>query len=402
MLATKSPPDLVIETTEIPKMALQLLSGKMEGVERTAGIFTKEDLINIKLYVRAGLALPTQLTTVESYLGYKNSGIAGLEPIDILQQYISINSHALTWNNLEGHVLKQSIVLDTVANNIVGTGNEIIAIINQMPILERVKQTVGDISEEELREITYTSEDREVAGALQEILAQMRIDIAKQQSDTNAVKTAVSDFRIKIVGGTLNNREITQGLEPQIKFKYDLMRKSGLLTTIKNLQEQIDEKNLEIEQLKKDYSKYVALAFSGVALIPVIITGSIFGDKAEKARKAKNRLIIEVKELQNQVAEKKALQAALENLTGIFSDLGIRMLDAESALNHLDYVWANLLSHIDASNQEMENINDALKLTSFIVNFKKVINPWGSVGGMAQDLVISINEALEEYKRLYQ
>ena len=393
-----------IAQTTVPAVTLAILTGKQEGVARAAGIFTKNDLINIKLYVKKGLSLPTSQLDVESYIGYRDSGITGLQPVDIKDLFNQIHNHSFGWDAIEQRSLRQSTDLSIAADRIVSTGDSIIAAIEQMPLLVRVKTKLSELSESQLRDIRYENDDHEIATELGKILSSMKLDILDQKAKTAEVKVLVSDFRIQIAGGTLQNGSTVSGLEPQVRHKYDLMVKNNLATIIQQLEDDIKEKNSRIEQLKADYDKYVGLAFTGAAggIIGLAITGGIFGDKAEKARKEKNQLIDEVRVLQDRVSGKKALQKAIENLKADFSDIGTRMVDAEMALNNLEFMWSTMLSQIESSAQQFGKINDAASLLSFVVDFKTVINPWRPVRDLSTDLVQTFNEGLAEYKKLYQ
>ncbi|PHM47605.1 alpha-xenorhabdolysin family binary toxin subunit A [Xenorhabdus miraniensis] len=390
-----------IPVSEVPAVTLKILTGQVEGAARPGGIFTKEDLISIKLYVKRGLALPYTLEEVKQYIGYNDIDIDGLKPANMTTLFKGIHDHTLSWSGVESNVQQQSIDLENAGRQITETGGDIINIIDQMPIIERVKTKLGDLTDKQLAEITYTNDDKEIAVELGNILESMKKDIKKQQENTQRVRNAVTDFKITLIGGELSNGNQAEGLQPQVKNKKDLMDKNKLSTTIKELQNKIDNKNSEIEQLKKDYDKYVGLAFSGMAggIIGWAITGGIFGDKAEKARKRKNELIEEVNGLQEQVKGKSALQTAIQNLSLNFSDMDIRMADAEVALNHLDFMWNTMLTQITTSKDKFAEINDALKLTSFVVTFKQVISPWKEVQGSAAKLVKTFDEALAEYRK---
>ncbi|MGE0933701.1 pore-forming cytotoxin subunit YaxA [Yersinia enterocolitica] len=392
-----------LKINELPKVVLNFITGEQTGVVRSGGIFTKEDLINLKLYVRKGLSLPTKQDEVEAYLGYKKIDIPGLEPKDIKLLFDEIHHHALNWNDVEQAVLQQSLDLDVAAKNIISTGNEIINLINQMPITVRVKTMLGDITDQQLENITYESADHEVASALKDILDEMKVDINRHQATTANVRKKVSDYRITLTGGELSSGDKVNGLEPQVKTKYDLMEKNNLRKSIKELDEKRKEKRQRIEQLKKDYDKFVGLSFTGAVggIIAIAITGGIFGAKAENARKEKNVLISEVAELESKVSSQRALQTALEALSLSFSDIGIRMVDAESALNHLDFMWLSVLNQITESQTQFATINNTLRLTSFVNKFQQVITPWKSVGGSARQLVDIFDEAIKEYKKVY-
>ncbi|MGT3352456.1 pore-forming cytotoxin subunit YaxA [Yersinia enterocolitica] len=395
--------EATIQLNELPKVVLDFITGEQTGVARSGGIFTKEDLINLKLYVRKGLSLPTRQDEVEAYLGYKKIDVAGLEPKDIKLLFDGIHNHALNWNDVEQAVLQQSLDLDIAAKNIISTGNEIINLINQMPITVRVKTMLGDITDQQLKNITYESADHEVALALKDILDEMEVDINRHQATTANVRKKVSDYRITLTGGELSSGDKVNGLEPQVKTKYDLMEKNNMRKSIKELDEKIKEKRKRIEQLTKDYDKFVGLSFTGAVggIIAIAITGGIFGAKAENARKEKNALISEVVELEGKVSSQRALQTALEALSLSFSDIGIRMVDAESALNHLDFMWLSVLNQITESQTQFATINNALRLTSFVNKFQQVITPWKSVGDSARQLVDIFDEAIKEYKKVY-
>ncbi|CNG40108.1 Uncharacterised protein [Yersinia kristensenii] len=95
------------------------------------------------------------------------------------------------------------------------------------------------------------------------------------------------------------------------------------------------------------------------------------------------------------------MQTSLETLSLLFSDIGIRMVDAESALNHLDFMWLSVLNQINESQTQFSTINNALRLTSFVNKFQQVITPWKSVADSALQLVHIFDEAINEYKKVY-
>jgi hypothetical protein len=396
-------PEQTIQPTEVATTTLQLITGTGKGVARPGGIFTKEDLINIKLYVKKGLSLPEKEAEVEVYVGYKKSGIAGLEPADIKELFDQIRKHSLGWEAVQGKVVGQSIELKGFSTRFVTTGEELLGNIREWPFAKRVRETLGSVSGTKLEDIRYGREDPEIALALGETLELMRRDIALQQAQTLAVKNAVSDYRITLVGGKLTTGLETPGLEPQVARKYKAMIDHKLMETIKADEETLKEKEGRIDQLKKDYDKYVGLAFTGAAggLIGLAITGGIFGAKAEVARKERNELMDAVRLLREKVTGAKALQKAIENLADDFSDIGTRMLDAETALLHLDYMWASILSLIEGSQQQWKNIDDGMKMTSFITVFQSVVNPWKTVCDLSGQLITIIDEALAEYKKRY-
>ncbi len=388
-------------SNNLPQAVLHLISGQYPGVARDAGLLTREDVIKIKQYVKKGLSLPGDLPEVESYLKYKKIDVAGLEPADIQVLFKKIRIHAASWDAVETKILQQSSDLAAAAKNIVSSGGEIISVIKEMPIMERVRTTFGQMTGNDLAGITYTSDDGEVASAVTEIIKLMKVDIQRQQGATRELKDRISNFKIELSGGDLSTGKRVFGLQSEVKGKYDLMERNNLVESIASTQQTIKEKKARITQLDKDYDYYVGMSFSGVLPIFWPISGSIFGPKAETARKERNALKAEVDALEESVSGKQSLQSAIESSMSNFGDIGIRMAGAEAALNILNTMWQTMLSKIDASAQQFERINDALRLTTFVAEFALVIDPWRDVKSTAGELLATFNAALDEYKKSF-
>lgn len=390
-------------TNDFPREVMGLIGGSSPGVERAAGVFTKEDVIKIKQYVKKSLAPPSELPEVKLFLGYETVNIAGLEPSDIKVLFEKIKFHASSWDAVESKIIQQSINLGSAAQSILSSGNSIISDIKEMPILERVRSSLGDLTNAELEGIKYTSEDGEIASAVGEIIKLMKVDINAQQTATRELKDSISKFKIELSGGELSTGERVDGLQPDLIGKYDLMEQNSFIKSIADNNEIIAEKKAKIVQLDKDYDQYVKNAIAGIAggLIGLAITGGIFGAKAENAKKERNVLKEEVDSLESFVAGQENLQHALDRNKSDFLDLNNRMLGAEAALNILNTMWQNMLTKIDGSAAQFERIDDALKLTSFVAQFKLVINPWQDVKDTSGTLVEVFNEALEEYKKSF-
>lgn len=388
-------------SNNLPQAVLHLISGQYPGVARDAGLLTREDVLKIKQYVKKGLSLPGELPEVESYLKYKKIDVAGLEPADIQVLFKKIRIHAASWDAVETKILQQSIDLASAAKNIVSSGGEIISVIKEMPIMERVRTTLGQMSGNDLAGITYTSDDGEVASAVTEIIKLMKVDIQRQQGATRELKDRISNFKIELSGGDLSSGKRVFGLQSEVKGKYDLMARNNLVESIASSKQTIKEKKERITQLDKDYDYYVGMSFSGVLPIFWPISGSIFGPKAETARKERNALKAEVDALEEGVSSKENLQRAIESSLSNFGDIGIRMAGAEAALNILNTMWQTILSKIDASALQFERINDALRLTTFVAEFALVIDPWRDVKNTAGELLATFNAALDEYKKSF-
>jgi hypothetical protein len=389
-----------INNGDLPKVTLKLLTGTQQEGGRGAGVFTADDLINILLYVRESRQLPQSLSIFIKELGTNKTGIVELEPDDIFTLFQKVTDHANRWTPVENKVKEQSSNLTVASKEIVSIGNSIIEVINKMDIVDQFK-TLDDSS----ITIPITSDkDKQIQAALPQVISKLKASCEAQQSKTNAVREAVRDYRTEISGGSLSNGKKVNGLEPVVADKKDRAKKADLNGTIVALQTEIDVLDKQIEQKKKDYQRFVGLAFTGAAGGPIglAITGGIFGAKAEAVRKERNRLIVEKFEKSIELKKDQMVQGALNVFATQFTDLGMRLLDAEEALNNLDFLWTDIISRIDQSVDKWASIKDSDMLLSFVTDLKLIVDPWKEVGDMTMALSKVFESAYDEFRKTYE
>lgn len=163
-----------------------------------------------------------------------------------------------------------------------------------------------------------------------------------------------------------------------------------------------DERDLLIEDisiLREEYKNYVALAFTGLAagIIGVIITGGIFGAKAENIRKKRNQLIDKVKKLNKEIDIYTNLSLHLNSLYIELEEIEQLIEDTNMALEHIEYVWQAILTEIEASINNFNKINNALELIKFSIYLEKIISPWYMVIGYSKEILISFDNALSSF-----
>jgi hypothetical protein len=388
-----------IEAGQVPYVTLKLLTGSETEGGRAAGIFTADDLIKILLYVRAARQLPQNLAEFTKEIGSDSTGIPGLEPKEIIDLYQKITSHANRWTPVESLVKEQAASLEVASDDIVRIGGQVIKTINQMDILEQLK-TIKDST---VIIPISSDKDTKIQLALPEVIEKLKQSCVKQQEKTLEVLRAVRDYKTEISGGTLSDNKTVMGLEPAIADKKERAKKANLDGQIKELQDSIDALQKDIDQLKKDYDKYVGLAFTGVAggIIGLAITGGIYGDKAEKARKKKNSKIKEKDEKSTDLKRKQLVQGILNQFSTQFTDIGMRLLDAEQSLEHLDFLWTDIIVRIDQSVDKWKQVKDSDMLLSFVTDLEGIVKPWSEVGEMSTTLVNVFDKAYEEFRKTY-
>jgi len=403
MVAINTVPDesksMPIDTGRVPAVVLKLLTGSQAEGGRAAGVFTADDLIKILLYVRFARQLPQNLDDFVKVLGSNSTGITGLEPSDIIALYQQVTDHANRWTPVENLVKEQSSDLTIVSEDIVNTGGKIIEVINGMDVLAQM-DTVQDTT----ATIPITSnKDQKIQTALPQVIDRLKQICLRQQEKSRNVLTAVRDYKTEISGGTLSNKTTVTGLEPAVADKKEKAKEADLGGRITELQNSIDSLQTEIEQLIKDYDKFVGLAFTGAAggAIGLAITGGIFGAKAEEARKKKNDKIQERESKAAELQRDQLVQGILNKFATSFTDLGMRLLDAEQALMHLDFLWTDIVARIDQSVDKWNLVKNSDMLLTFVTDLKAIVNPWREVGDMSTKLVKVFDQAYEEFHKTY-
>ena len=104
--------DQIIESPDIPKVALGLILGKGIKNGRLPGIVTSHDLIKIKSYVNKTLSLPFTQEDVIDFVGYNEISVPQLSPDNILSLFVRMREHAFEWNKIEYNIKQQAIDLE--------------------------------------------------------------------------------------------------------------------------------------------------------------------------------------------------------------------------------------------------------------------------------------------------
>lgn len=386
---TKENYDRIIEKEHIGHTTLALLTNQDALSTREVGIFTLDDLISIHRHVYFSLSLPWKKNDILKWFGITSSTTLPIDTDELINTIINIRDHANTWDNVEQHVKEQSVNLSLASRNIIQTGRQIIEYINHMPILKRVSDSLNDIDESELDEIFYQSDDQQIATELTNILQLIKDDIKDQSLKTSNIKNIISDFRVHITGGYLSNYQHVESLLFNIKGLYKQLEPTNSENTDAHLQESLKMKKQELKQLDLEYSHFVKLSFTGLAggVIGLIITGSIFGSKAEKIRARKNETLAEIKLINDQINKEEIIkkvifdiQINLHKIDGLFKD-------ARLAVDHLDYMWLVLLTEITQSIEMFKHINNADKLIKFITYFKRIITSWYTIQEYSTHLI---------------
>ncbi|TFT22642.1 toxin, partial [Proteus mirabilis] len=155
----------------------------------------------------------------------------------------------------------------------------------------------------------------------------------------------------------------------------------------------------EIEILKKEYQHFVKLAFTGLAfgIIGVIITGGIFGSKAEKIRKKRNETIEKLHNINKGIKQQSTISECLQRFKVDLDEIEQYIEDADMSVEHLLYMWQTILTEINASLINFKKIDNAMELIRFSIYLEKIIAPWYMVVGYSKEMMAVFDEALSSF-----
>ncbi|EMA3643027.1 alpha-xenorhabdolysin family binary toxin subunit A [Providencia stuartii] len=381
--------DKIIEKENIGAATLALLTNQDPHSARPAGIFTHQDLVNIHRYTHFALSLPTSTLEIHSWLKINESTDLPIKISALTEVIQLIHTHASGWDGVEQEVKQQSINLSLISRNIVQTGNQIIEYINDMPIIQQIANSIDDLSAEALDGLTYQNDDQQIATELLSILNLIQDNIKMQANKTSRIKNTISDFRAHIIGGALSNNQHVDSLLFKVKSIYLQLDSIDDINSESHLFEKVTLLKKEVLTLEKEYDHFVKLSFTGLAggLIGLLITGGIFGSKAEKVRHRKNALLKEIVEINNKLNKDRFIKKVIFDIQVHLQKIEGYFKDARLAVDHLDYMWLVILTEIKQSIETFARIDNAANLLKFIARFKKIITAWASVQTYSEQLI---------------
>jgi hypothetical protein len=337
-------------------------------------ILTKDDIKNLRKYEIVGLALPTILKDVITYLGYETGAGRGLEAVDFQQTFELIHGHASLWNPLRTDLLTVNDKLVGFAGSIQVYGesiNEVLAEVRALALADKHDvKTLEDLRKLEMqwghKFPDIEPVDREDIGAyLDDILMEVR----QQQNEAQNIKKRLDTFGL----------ELATTVKPAISLKLSSIDKNTLGVEVKALQTVIDDRSVAIEEKSKEYGQLVKEAIAslvgGGGLIMMIYSSVL----AEKVRKQRNELRAQQDQDIRLMNTKNTILASLNRVRNDLQNLDIVVLDADIATKNLITVWNGLDTFISQSSQAINGINDALSLRRFSNQFKLVVRPWKTI-----------------------
>ncbi|KJH84044.1 hypothetical protein UG46_22145 [Pseudomonas fluorescens] len=390
--------EVVKAAVEAPMVFVAASLGEDQQYNREPGIqLTKEQIISLRKYEILGLSLPTRINDVVAYLNYGagDEGSPGLTALDFVGTFGTTYDHARRWSPLREKIQLTGTDLEGFANTIIGYGDEIIAVYDDLRASQYLdKYNINSVEAflnlkeilPQLPDLTVPPRDiQDIKEFLDVIMTGVKLSHAKAEEVRRELDSFGTDLREKVL--------------PEIKLRLKSVSENTYGRDIQVLQEEIDQRATEIDELNKQYGDMVKEAIGAAATLNVggLILGIYQGVQAEKLRKKRN----ELKGLQDsaiqQLGSKNQTLSSLNRVRGDLQNLTTVTIEAEVATQNLMLVWNALSQFISDSLFSLDRVENAVSLRRFIAHLKAVITPWRqNIGESSKVLVKIFEEAQRE------
>ncbi|CAM4070377.1 hypothetical protein CCOS865_01119 [Pseudomonas reidholzensis] len=373
---------LQADAAKVPAKLIQAMAER-DGEDEGGLTLSREHIITLNRYVNFVFGLPSTPDNLQRWLGYTQIDEPELTPAGMTTLFNALRGHARSWGPLSDSNKKLASELASTAASINAAGETIV---------------------DECRQIRALGSDIKAWDKVV-LSAPVKLDRADQRAVSSLVdymqilKEDVQSYGLRVAtvrGETEAFRDTARfKLIPAVKQKGLAVERKKGDGAVERLREQLKELDDEIAALSKEYDQYLKQALSGLAAgaIGVIITGGIYGSKAEKVRKERKGRQAERRAVSEQLRVRVNLEGRMEEMTTFVDELDTRLQDVVTAASHLQTAWEIVGSYIDSSITRLEKIDDNRELARFVLYFRQFLAQWKQIEKTSLQLTRIFDEA---------
>ncbi|WP_353742095.1 alpha-xenorhabdolysin family binary toxin subunit A [Pseudomonas fluorescens] len=387
MLAIQEQTITAEELNSLTSDFMGAVSGTLKGVERKQGLLiTNDDIRKIRRYVNSGLELPIEIEEIEQIHKYDQLNIAGLKSADMQALFKSMREHAKTWSPLESNMKKVGTDLHVFADNFTSSSQSIIDYLEGLPSCNSGIGKIGSLTPEEIEnlpEIQLTGDEKQKIPALLALVDELKTVITEHSASTQTTKAQITEFK----------HEISNSLKPALGLKITLCNSHNFNVEIQLLNDRLDTLNQRINEKLAEIEEYSESKWWGLfgGAVGFLVTSTIYGAKAKKARNELDGLTSERREIETKIATISAAFASLRAFETNLLDLQIRVEDAAGSSSNLDILWGLIAGYVDSSSKRLDGITNAMFLVSFVARLKGMMSNWLNIKEQAGVLLAAFN-----------
>ncbi|WP_043197662.1 alpha-xenorhabdolysin family binary toxin subunit A [Pseudomonas putida] len=379
--------DPVSRVKMLPERYFSFIESRLGGAQQIGSLLTADNLKVIKQYVNTVNHLPRSLVEIEREVDYAALGIEASMVYDL---YVALHRHAYEWDILERSIKQLGPEIELFADSLVQRGSSLLENLENSDVFMAIKKRKAEQGDD-----VYTAELSEEEQA--QIASVLTLGISELVRGIEATRRRIDEVDAR---ANWFNNEIKRELKPRMgRLLKHFEEKVSHEETLEK-RRQLDQWDEQIDQLKSEYDANVGYAFTGILLGPIglVITGGVFGHKAENIRATKNVLIERRDELARALGKLAPALNDFERVSTLVRDLQFRCKDLSAATKRLADVWLFLASYANNSVNEAKELSTISQLESFVHDFSEVIKPWTKIGSICHLLSELFNELIEEYE----
>ncbi|MDD1015851.1 alpha-xenorhabdolysin family binary toxin subunit A [Pseudomonas rubra] len=363
------------EAELLPGNLIQAMAER-DGPAEGGLTLTREHIVTLNQYANYTFQLPVAKDAVIRWLGYSTIQEPDLMPSKMEAMHKQLQKHGRCWTVLADNSKKLGFELAASANGINTTGDEILEILENSRALGRHRDAWETLKFE--KALRLGADDRRRVLDLVDYMEVLREDVDLFARRVNAVREETEQFR----------DTAREQLIPLVAVKSQALKRQKASGAVQQLREDLAELDNEIKRLEAEYDQYVKAALSGLAAGPLgaAITGGIYGSKAAKVRKERNKLQGQRAALSQKIKESVRLEGLVEELGTQMGQLDTRLRDVVTASSHLQSAWQLIGVYIDTSIEHLQRIETNQALFKFSIFFKRFIGQWKDIEKFAQHM----------------
>ncbi|CAK9887826.1 MULTISPECIES: alpha-xenorhabdolysin family binary toxin subunit A [Pseudomonas] len=376
MSSTQSNFDTLQKEAELLPGSLIKALAERDGPEEGGLTLTHEHIVTLNQYANYTFQLPIAKDVVIRWLGYSTIAEPDLMPDSMVDMHKQLHKHGRSWSVLADNSKKLGFELAASANGINTSGEDILVILENSRALGTHRDAWETIKFD--KPLSLGAEDRRSVLDLVDYMEVLRDDVDLFARRVNAVREETEQFR----------DVAREQLIPLVATKTQAIKRQQASGAVQQLREDLAELDKEIARLEAEYDRYVQAALSGLSagLLGAAITGGIYGSKAEKVRKERNKLQNQRRSISQKLKELVRLEGVIEELGTQMGQLDTRLRDVVTASSHLQSAWQLIGVYIDTSIEHLQRIESNQQLFKFAIFFKRFIGQWKDIEKFAQHM----------------
>ncbi len=378
--------DLVAKVKKLPERYFQFLESRAGAGQQVGSLLTAENLKVIKRYANIVNQLPYSLEQVSEEADYDT---LGLDATLVYALYEALHKHVKKWDRLERSIKQLGPEIELFAESLVERGHALLENLERSEVFLALQGRKDEQGDDPYTLELSRDEQAQIISIVTPSISGLVREIEATQRRINDVDKLAHSFNVEI------KRELMPRMGRLLKHFSEKISDA----VVAEKRKQIDLWDQQIDQLQGEYDANVGYAFTGLVLGPIglVITGGVFGSKAEKIRAEKNELIGKREELAYLVGKIVPALKDCERVSTLVRDLHFRCTDLSSATRRLADVWLFLASYGNNSVDEAKELNSIQQLDTFVHDFSEVIKPWTKIGNICHKLSDLFEELIEEY-----